>query len=138
MTRGLARFVVRIVVIAVVVAIVGVIALVLLDRRARQDDEVRLVEVPFSTPGSDAITAGRIIFIQRDKADDPDLIAHELVHVCQWEEDGIEFLWNYTSEYTRNAVELGDLQGAYVELSFEKEARLRDDIDCDLDRYVVR
>lgn len=94
------------------------------------------MEVPFRSLGSDAVTTGRIIFIQRDKADSPDLVAHELVHVCQWEEQGIEFLWSYATEYGTNVIELQNLDAAYVELSFEKEARLGD-VDCELGHYVV-
>ena len=119
-----------------IVAAIGVGALLWADQRARRADEVLVVELPFTVPGSGAVTTGRIIFIRSDRSDDADLLAHELVHVCQWEELGLEFLWDYTSEYVSNVVELRDLDDAYTELSFEREANLGE-IDCNLDRYLV-
>jgi len=122
----------------VIVALValGVAALVITDWRARSADEIRVVEVPFTPPGSSAITTGRIIFIHRDRAEDSDLLAHELVHVCQWDEQGFEFLWDYSKEYIENVVELRDLKAAYVEISFEQEAILGE-IDCDIENYLA-
>lgn len=134
--RRLSRVVVRSLIAVLAVAAVGVIVLVVIDWQARRADEVRIVELPFVKPGSDAVTTGRIIFIQSDKSDDADLLVHELVHVCQWEDQGISFLWDYTSEYTENLVELGDLEEAYIELSFEEEARLGD-VDCELENYLA-
>ncbi|MCP3856538.1 MAG: DUF4157 domain-containing protein [Actinomycetia bacterium] len=113
---------------------IAVVALVVVDRRAREENEVWVVELPFTAPGSDAVTAGRIIFVHRDKTENSDLLAHELVHVCQWEELGLEFLWEYSSEYIENLVELQNLDAAYTEISFEEEARLGE-VDCDLDQY---
>ena len=134
--RGFSRLLVRGVLLVLALAVVAAGVLVFADWRARQADEVRIVEVPFMKPGSDAFATGRIVFIQGDSADDPDLLAHELVHVCQWEEQGITFLWDYTAEYTENLVETGDANEAYLELSFEQEARLGE-VDCDLGSYVV-
>lgn len=128
--------VIRVVLILLGVAGLAVSALFIVDWQSRRTNQVRVVEVPFTSPGSDAVTTGRIIFVQSDKADSADLLAHELVHVCQWEEQGISFLWNYVKEYGENVVELQDLDAAYVELSFEEEARLGE-IDCDLEQYVV-
>ncbi len=135
--RVLSRALVRALIVVLAVAAVGIAVLVIADWRARRTGEVRIVELPFMKPGSDAIATGRIIFVQSDKADEADLLAHELVHVCQWEEQGISFLWGYTSEYTKNLAEYGDLDTAYIELSFEKQARLGD-IDCDLSHYLAR
>ena len=134
--RGFSRLLVRGVLLVLALAVVAAGVLVFADWRARQADEVRIVEVPFMKPGSDAFATGRIVFIQSDSADDPDLLAHELVHVCQWEEQGFTFLWDYTAEYTENLVETGDANEAYLELSFEQEARLGE-VDCDLGSYVV-
>ena len=134
--RGFSRLLVRGVLLVLALAVVAAGVLVFADWSARQADEVRIVEVPFMKPGSDAFATGRIVFIQGDSADDPDLLAHELVHVCQWEEQGITFLWDYTAEYTENLVETGDADEAYLELSFEQEARLGE-VDCDLGSYVV-
>ena len=136
MGRSLLRVVVGAALVVLALVGIGVAALVILDWRARTADEVRVVEVPFTAPGSSAITIGRIIFIHRDRAEDSDLLAHELVHVCQWDEQGYDFLWNYSSEYVENVAELRDLDAAYVELSFEQEAALGD-IDCDIEKYLA-
>ena len=124
------------VVLALLVVAGALTAVVLADRRARSRDEVRFVEVPFVAPNFGAVTAGRIVFIQRGRADDADLVAHELVHVCQWEEEGVEFLWNYLSEYAANAAALQDARQAYQEISYEEQARAGS-IDCDLETYLV-
>lgn len=134
--RRFSRLLVRSVLVLLVAVAAAVAAVMVVDWQARNTDEVRIVEVPFMKPGSDAVTTGRIVFIQSDEADDPHLLAHELVHVCQWEQQGIRFLWDYTSEYTANLVETGDTHQAYLELSFEQQARLGE-VDCDLGRYVV-
>ena len=123
--------------IGIVIAVgIAVGVLFALDWQARRNDQVLIVEVPFDVLGTDAITTGRIIFVRSDKADSADLLAHELVHVCQWEQDGIEFLWDYASEYSQNLAELKDIDAAYVELSFEQEARLGE-VDCDLENYLI-
>ncbi len=120
-------------VLAVVVLAVG--ALVAMDWRARSADEVRVIEVPF-LGGPGAITTGRVIFVHEGRSDDADLLAHELVHVCQWEEGQIEFLWDYTTEYVANLSELRDAEQAYREISFEEEARSGDAL-CDLGNYAL-
>jgi hypothetical protein len=128
--------VLRILIGIVLVVGIAVGALFALDWQARRNDQVRIVEVPFDALGTDALTTGRIIFVRSDKADSADLLAHELVHVCQWERGGIEFLWDYASEYSENLSELKDIDAAYVELSFEQEARLGE-VDCDLEHYLI-
>ncbi|MCP5027005.1 MAG: DUF4157 domain-containing protein [Actinomycetia bacterium] len=135
--RGLPgiRVLARVALVLLFAVAVGALGLLVADWRARDADEVHIVEVPFATPGSDAVTAGRIIFVHRDKAENSDLIAHELVHVCQWERMGLEFLWAYSTEYVENLVDLGEHEAAYAEISFEQEARLGE-VDCELGRYV--
>jgi hypothetical protein len=128
--------VLRILILIAIVVGIAVGALFALDWQARRNDQVRIIEVPFDALGTDAITTGRIIFVQSSKADSADLLAHELVHVCQWEQNGIEFLWDYASEYSQNLAELKDIDAAYVELSFEQEARLGE-VDCDLESYMI-
>ncbi len=120
-------------VLAIAVLVVG--AIVAMDWRARSTDEVRVIEVPF-LGGPGAITTGRVIFVHEGRSDDADLLAHELVHVCQWEEGQIEFLWDYTTEYVANLSELRDAEQAYREISFEEEARSGDAL-CDLGNYVL-
>jgi hypothetical protein len=39
------------------------------------------------------------------------------------------------NEYSQNLAELRDVDAAYVELSFEQEARIGD-VDCDLESYL--
>jgi hypothetical protein len=134
--RRLSRIVVGATAVIVAFVVIGVTALVIIDWQARGADEVRVVEIPFAAPGSSATTTGRIIFIHRDQAENSDLLAHELVHVCQWEEQGVKFLWNYSKEYIQNLVELRDFHEAYVELSFEEEANLGE-IDCELEHYLA-
>ena len=136
MGRGLGRVALCLGLVALAVAVAGVSALVIVDWQARGAEKVRVFEVPFTPPGSSALTAGRIIFINRDRAEDTDLLAHELVHVCQWEAQGIEFLWDYSTEYLKNVVELQDVGAAYVELSFEEEARMGE-VDCEITHYLA-
>ena len=121
------------VMVVVVVAIVG--TLFALDWQARSNDEVRVIEVPF-LGGTGALTAGRVIFVHEGRADDADLLAHELVHVCQWEEGGLEFLWEYTTEYIANLADLRDVDEAYREISFEEQARAGES-NCELDSFAL-
>ncbi|MFQ5557878.1 MAG: DUF4157 domain-containing protein [Acidimicrobiales bacterium] len=125
----------RLLLVVGVAAVAGVVALVALDRRAQSDDIVQVIEVPY-LGGSGAITAGRVIFVHEGRADDAELLAHELVHVCQWEQGRVEFLWDYTTEYVSNLAELRDSDQAYREISFEEQARAGDS-RCDLDDYTV-
>ncbi len=115
--------------------VVGIGALVVVDWQARSNDEVYVIEVPFLA-GSSGLTTGRVIFVYEGRAEDAELLAHELVHVCQWEVGQVEFLWDYTTEYGSNLAELGDAKQAYREISFEEQARAGDS-DCDFSVYVV-
>lgn len=122
--------------VGVVGAVAVVATLFVVDGRARDADEVRVVEVPFNRSGVGGATVGRIVFIASDRTDDPDLLAHELVHVCQWEELGLEFLWEYSSEFVANYRELPNRREAYTAISFEEQARAGT-AECDLDRYRI-
>jgi len=117
------------------VVVIGVVALVVVDWRARADNEVHIIELPY-LGGSGAITTGHVIFMHEGRAEDAELLAHELVHVCQWDEGQIEFLWDYTTEYATNLAELGDIAQAYREISFEEQARAGD-ADCDLSQFTL-
>lgn len=64
-----------------------------------------------------AITIGRWIFSWRP-LDDAEL-AHELVHVRQWRENGPLYIWRYMSESSRAKKSGGD---RYRDNRFEKEA----------------
>ena len=116
-------------------ATTAVVVLVVLDWQARSDDVVRVIEVPY-LGGSGAITTGRVIFVHEGRDDDAELLAHELVHVCQWEQGHIRFLWDYTTEYVSNLAELRDSGQAYREISFEEQARTGDS-RCDLSDYAL-
>ena len=129
------RVVLRVLLIIVLALVVAVGTLFALDWKARTDDEVRVIEVPF-LGGAGGITAGRIIFVHEGRADDADLLAHELVHVCQWDEGGLAFLWDYTTEYASNLAELRDTEEAYREISFEEQARAGDS-NCDLESFAL-
>ena len=125
----------RLLMVVGMLAVVAVAALVVVDWRARADDEIHIVEVPY-LGGSGAITAGHVIFVHEGRAEDAELLAHELVHVCQWDEGQIEFLWDYTSEYVTNLAELRDTDQAYREISFEEQARAGD-AECDLSQFTL-
>lgn len=79
--------------------------------------------------GVHAITLGSKIFVQSDRFDavvrgeEPELIAHELVHVAQWRRYGrLGFLAKYLSDYTRLRL-LGLTHGqAYRGIGFEHAA----------------
>ena len=117
-------------------AAVGIVGtLFALDWQARSNDEVRVIEVPF-LGGAGAPTTGRVIFVHAGRADDADLLAHELVHVCQWEEGGLEFLWEYTTEYISNLADLRDVDAAYREISFEEQARAGES-NCELESFAL-
>ncbi len=127
------RAIFRLLLVVGVVVVTGVVILVVVDWRARSNDEVHIVEVPY-LGGSGGITAGRVIFVHEGRAEDAELLAHELVHVCQWEEGQVEFLWDYTTEYISNLAELRDSDRAYREISFEEQARAGE-AECDLGDY---
>ena len=86
----------------------------------------RVQKVPVLTPGVDGMTFGRLILLRRD--DDHSglrvLLAHELVHVEQYDELGTaRFLWRYVREYVRNLWRLRNHRQAYLAISLEAEAR---------------
>lgn len=88
----------------------------------------RLLEAVLGS-GVHAITLGSRIFIQSDRFEsvvqgsEPELIAHELLHVEQWRRHGkLGFLARYLSDYVRLRV-LGLTHGqAYHGIGFEHAA----------------
>lgn len=135
-TGAVVRFFVRVLVLIAVVVAAAVVALMVVNQRAAENDQVVIVEVPFTSDGVAAATVGRIIFVDADRSRDADLLAHELVHVCQWEQEGIEFLWEYSTEFVANYEEFGDVRESYLHVSFEQEAR-EGSPNCDIDAYNV-
>jgi len=67
------------------------------DWQARSADEVYVIEVPYLA-GYGGLTAGRVVFVYEGRGEDAELLAHELVHVHQWEQGQVEFLWDYATE----------------------------------------
>ena len=86
----------------------------------------RVIVLPFLKPIGErfimptwlAITIWRWIFAWRP-LDDAEL-AHELVHVRQWRDNGLAYIWRYMSESSRAKKAGGD---RYRDNRFEIEAR---------------
>ncbi len=87
---------------------------------------VRLVEVPFLAPATDAMTLGRTVLVRRGHMQSRQLMAHELVHVQQWGRLGAaSFLTQYLGAYVSNLVRLRRHRAAYLAIPLEVEARDR-------------
>jgi hypothetical protein len=75
-------------------------------------------------PQADAMTIGDTIYVRPGHQHSEPLLAHELVHVRQWEEYGpVGFLRRYLGAYFSNLVRLRDHMAAYRAIPFEVEAR---------------
>jgi hypothetical protein len=84
----------------------------------------RVVVVGWLTPGTAGMTLGRWILLRRGQDHDRGLLAHEMVHVCQWRERGVAgFLVAYVGEYLGSRRRGLGHWGAYRAISFEVEAR---------------
>ena len=89
-------------------------------------ERARIVAVPFLTPGTGGMTLGSLILMKRSRLDDKALLAHELVHVEQYQRHGwIGFLARYLSAYIAGLVRLRRHHLAYEAIPFEVEARNR-------------
>ena len=87
-------------------------------------EDVRIVEVPFLSPGADAMTLGRVVLVRRGHGDSSRLLAHELVHVEQWSRHGVlGFLGRYLGAYAKNMARLRNHRAAYLAIPLEVEAR---------------
>lgn len=74
----------------------------------------------------DAVTFGRTIWLRRrhDPGEHRELIAHELVHIRQYAEQGrARFLGRYVAEYLRLLVRMRRHRAAYRAIPAEVEAR---------------
>ena len=72
------------------------------------------------------MTVGRLILVldDDDRSGQRVLLAHELVHVEQYDRLGkARFLWRYAREYARNLRRLRSHRQAYEAISFEANAR---------------
>jgi hypothetical protein len=84
----------------------------------------RLVTVPWLTPGVAGLTLGRWVLLRRGCEDDVGLIAHELVHVRQYREQGpVRFLAQYLLAYGRGRLTGLGHAAAYAAIPAEVEAR---------------
>ena len=76
-----------------------------------------------------AITIGRTVAINPKvfedvlKGSEPELLAHELIHVAQWEDQGIfAFAWAYMRDYLRLRLLGATHDAAYRSIGFEYQA----------------
>ena len=89
---------------------------------------VRVMQVPFLPNHADGMTVGTWIFVRND--DDTSgnraLLAHELVHVRQFAEQGrARFLVRYVREYLRRRWTSCGHRQAYLDITAEVEAAVR-------------
>lgn len=87
---------------------------------------VRIVRVPVLAPGSSGMTIGRFVFLTSDvdRGGGRELLAHELVHVRQYEEAGVvSFLLRYLRDYVQGLRRLKNHRQAYLAIPAEVEAR---------------
>ena len=92
--------------------------------------KVRIVRVPILPPGASGMTVGRFILLRSDlnQRGTRQLIAHELVHVRQFEEQGFaRFLWTYLRDYLRQLRVHRRHRAAYLAIPAEVEARAEAD-----------
>lgn len=84
----------------------------------------RVVTVPFLVPGTVGLTLGRWIILRRGRDRDGALLAHELVHVRQWREQGaLRFVASYLLAYGRGRAAGLPHAEAYAAIPAEVEAR---------------
>lgn len=87
---------------------------------------VRLVRIPNLLGPYDGITLGVIVLLTKDVPADgwSRLIAHELVHVRQWSDQGvIRFAWTYLTQFVIGLARTRNWQQAYRQIEAEVEAR---------------
>ena len=87
---------------------------------------VRIVTVPVLPRGADGMTIGRWILLKqdRDRVGDRELIAHELVHVRQYDELGyLRFSLRYLRDYAAGLLRHRHHRRAYLSIPAEVEAR---------------
>jgi Domain of unknown function (DUF4157) len=93
-------------------------------RRVPADPRARIIVVPALTPGVDAMTLDRWIFVRRGHEQDERLLTHELVHVRQWRERGVvRFLREYLGAYLAGHRRGLSHREAYLAIPLEQEAR---------------
>lgn len=93
-------------------------------------ERVRIVRVPILPPGASGMTVGRFILLRSDvdRSGTRQLIAHELVHVRQFAEQGmLRFLATYLRDYLRQLRVHRRHRAAYLAIPAEVEARAEAD-----------
>lgn len=89
-------------------------------------NRVRVVRVPILPPGTAGMTIGRFVLLTSDVDRDGtrELLAHELVHVRQYAEQGVVgFLARYVRDYLRGLRIHRRHRAAYLAIPAEVEAR---------------
>jgi hypothetical protein len=87
-------------------------------------ERARLHPVRWLASGAHGMTLGRRILLVRGHEGDRKLVAHELVHVRQYGEQGwIRFLSRYLAAYLGNLRRLRSHREAYLAIPAEAEAR---------------
>ncbi len=87
---------------------------------------VRVVDIPFVPGGFAGITLGRWVCLahQQPTNGESSLLAHELVHVRQWDEQGVvKFGAAYLSSFAKGLIKLRNWNAAYRAIPAEVEAR---------------
>lgn len=91
--------------------------------RVEKRDGYRVVVGGPVPPQADAITLGRTIFVRQSAAEQPGLMAHELVHVRQFRELGAaRFLLRYLGSYVRFRLNAYGHMASYRRIPLEVEA----------------
>lgn len=96
--------------------------------------QVLIVNVPFIPGGYSGITLGTFIGLATGVPKDGTsaLLAHELVHVGQWESDGkARFVWDYLSQFVVGLAKHRSWNEAYRSIAVEIEARSKTEAWCD-------
>src|SRR5215213_4423893 len=84
-----------------------------------------VIRVPVLPPGAQGMTSGRLVLLRRDEPMDgtSTLIAHELVHVRQFAQQGrVRFALSYFGAYLVNLARHRRHRPAYLHIPQEQEA----------------
>ncbi len=84
---------------------------------------IRLHRVPWLGPGTAGMTIGRHILLLELPDQPTELVAHEIVHVRQWDAHGPWFLLFYVWAYLTGLRVLRSHRAAYLAIPFEQQAR---------------
>lgn len=98
----------------------------LIDRSLAQT--VRIVNVPYVPGGYAGITFGRFVYLAKPIPPDGTsaLLAHELVHVGQYQELGIaRYIYEYLKSFFRDLIRMRNWNEAYLAIPSEVDARIK-------------